>query len=172
MGTSVIVLSNDYLPIGTVDWKKAVRLICSHKAEVVSESNFRLHECMFMPTIIKLIRTINRAWKVDVNWSRKNVFIRDDYKCAYCGKDLNFSSATIDHVIPVSLGGKNTWENTVCCCRYCNLYKGDIPLERLEGMELMFKPYKPKLIPFQKKKFEMEISHRKTLFEEYKKIFG
>jgi 5-methylcytosine-specific restriction endonuclease McrA len=49
---------------------------------------------------------------------------------------------TIDHVIPKSLGGKDTWENLVCACMRCNSKKGDQSPERV-GMKLIRKPRKP-----------------------------
>ena len=63
---------------------------------------------------------------------------RDEHRCAYCGR----SAATIDHVLPRSRGGRDTWENLVACCLRCNNTKGDhTPAEM--GWELRFTPGMP-----------------------------
>jgi 5-methylcytosine-specific restriction endonuclease McrA len=49
------------------------------------------------------------------------VLRRDAHRCAYCGN----SAGTIDHVLPRSRGGKDSWENLVACCLSCNNLKGD-----------------------------------------------
>ena len=42
-------------------------------------------------------------------------------RCGYCGGH----ASTIDHVLPRSRGGRNTWPNTVAACDGCNQRKGD-----------------------------------------------
>jgi len=70
---------------------------------------------------------------------------RDGHKCAYCGRgDLPF---TIDHVIPKSKGGEDTWENLVTACLPCNNRKGNRTPEEA-SMKLRIKPYKPNHILF------------------------
>ena len=46
---------------------------------------------------------------------------RDGRRCAYC----DGPASTIDHVLPRSRGGGNTWLNTVAACGRCNQRKGD-----------------------------------------------
>lgn len=164
MGASVIVLSNEFTPIGIVDWKKAAKLIYCQKAEVLVKSEKKLHETLFLPKIIKLVKTINKIWKIEVSWSKSNVLIRDEYKCGYCGIQLSKNNATIDHIIPKSADGKNTWENTICSCKHCNKYKGDNFLEK-SGLSLRTNPYKPKMIQFLIKKLKIE--GKLNIFEEY-----
>ena len=71
--------------------------------------------------------------------TKHNIFRRDANTCQYCGskKDL-----TIDHVVPVSKGGKNTWTNMVTACHKCNNKKGDKSLEDI-GFTLKSTPRKP-----------------------------
>jgi len=77
--------------------------------------------------------------------NRKNILKRDGYKCAYCGRsDLPL---TIDHVIPRSHGGKDTWENLVAACYRCNNKKGNRTPAEAE-MPLLIKPYTPTHIMF------------------------
>ena len=96
------------------------------------------------PSIIRLSRFVRIPYK-KVVLTRKNILRRDAYKCAYCGRgDLPL---TIDHVIPKSKGGRDTWENLVCACTLCNNKKGDrTPLEA--KMDLLTKPFKPSHIMF------------------------
>ena len=53
--------------------------------------------------------------------TRRGVLRRDGHRCAYCDK----SASTIDHVLPRSRGGADSWENLVACCLRCNNVKGD-----------------------------------------------
>ncbi len=77
--------------------------------------------------------------------SRYLLHKRDGGKCAYCGEVVSVKEGTIDHVIPVSKGGKTTWDNTVWCCRKCNCKKDNKSLEE-SGMKLReeIKLYNPK----------------------------
>lgn len=48
--------------------------------------------------------------------------------CVYCGTALTAENRTIDHVIPLSLGGSNKARNKVAACITCNGLKGSKPL--------------------------------------------
>ena len=70
---------------------------------------------------------------------------RDGHKCAYCGRaDLPL---TLDHVIPRSKGGDDSWENLVAACLPCNNRKGDRTPEE-SHLKLKVKPYTPSHIMF------------------------
>jgi hypothetical protein len=56
---------------------------------------------------------------------RLAVLERDEYICQYC----KLSGYTIDHMIPISRGGKSTMDNCLCACKFCNHIKGDIPYD-------------------------------------------
>jgi|Deesub1362A_J573_1020465.scaffolds.fasta_scaffold01311_13 hypothetical protein len=58
---------------------------------------------------------------------RHAVLFRDGYRCQYCGEELVAAGkiAEVDHVIPRSRGGTDTFENLVCACRECNQRKGE-----------------------------------------------
>ncbi len=70
------------------------------------------------------------------------LFARDDYLCLYCGDELPSALLTRDHVIPVSRGGADTWENVVTACRACNHRKADSLLDEID-MELLAVPFVP-----------------------------
>ena len=44
-------------------------------------------------------------------------------KCAYCGCELDYKKATIDHKMPLAVGGTNERENLIICYFSCNHYK-------------------------------------------------
>lgn len=52
---------------------------------------------------------------------------RNGDRCAYCQITLTDDTRTLDHYIPVSLGGQNALGNLRLCCRECNVKKKDIP---------------------------------------------
>jgi 5-methylcytosine-specific restriction endonuclease McrA len=91
-----------------------------------------------MPSVIRLNRYVNAPYK-GVNLTRQNIFKRDNFECQYCGKKREL---TIDHVIPRSKGGKDTWLNLVTACKKCNAKKGEQSPEGA-GMPLVIKPTKP-----------------------------
>ena len=60
---------------------------------------------------------------------RQSIFESWEWKCAYCDKELDTKSATIDHIIPKYKGGHNVKSNMVCSCSKCNRSKGSVLLE-------------------------------------------
>ena len=60
---------------------------------------------------------------------RQSIFESWEWKCAYCGKDLDIDSATIDHILPKFKGGHNVKSNMLCSCSKCNRSKGSSLLE-------------------------------------------
>jgi hypothetical protein len=74
--------------------------------------------------------------------TNKNLFARDKHMCLYCGDFLYDCELTRDHVVPVSRGGGDNWENVVTACRTCNHFKADKLLDEI-GMRLLAVPYVP-----------------------------
>ena len=70
------------------------------------------------------------------------LFARDGSLCMYCGKEYGRHSLTRDHVVPISKGGRDTWENVVCACFHCNSRKGGRTPQQA-GMPLLAVPYRP-----------------------------
>jgi 5-methylcytosine-specific restriction endonuclease McrA len=80
-----------------------------------------------------------------VPFNKRNVIVRDEFKCAYCG--IESKSLTIDHVIPLSRGGKSNFENCVAACKGCNAKKGNkLPSEI--HMYINKKLYQPTIAEF------------------------
>lgn len=63
--------------------------------------------------------------KTTIRFSKQTVFIRDGYRCQYCEAEVNKKTATLDHVLPISHGGRTNFENTVTACSPCNSSKGN-----------------------------------------------
>lgn len=146
----ILVLNADYLPINVTSFKKAFKLVYKGKAEVVEGDGevITFQETFTKPSVIRLTSYVSVPHR-KVVMSRENVFKRDDYTCAYCGFHKNL---TIDHVIPRSRGGGNSWENLVTCCYRCNSKKGDrTPAEA--GLRLMYTPTKPNPLSFMYKSY-------------------
>lgn len=70
------------------------------------------------------------------------LFARDANLCLYCGREFGRHSLTRDHVVPVSRGGRDVWENVVCACFHCNSRKGGRTPQQA-GMPLLAVPYRP-----------------------------
>ena len=72
----------------------------------------------------------------------RTLFRRDDHRCLYCGFKLSRAELTRDHVMPVSRGGTDRWENVVAACKRCNWQKDDRTPEEAH-MPLLAVPFRP-----------------------------
>lgn len=98
-----------------------------------------------VPRIIRLVG-YDKLPAQRVKLNRRNLFARDHNRCQYCGKHFSTSELSIDHVIPRTQEGPDTWENLVCACVKCNSKKGGrTPSEA--RMKLIKKPTQPKRNP-------------------------
>ncbi len=98
-----------------------------------------------VPKIIRLV-FYDKFPKSYVKFNRKNIFARDENRCQYCGKRFPLSELSLDHVVPRSQGGGNSWTNIVCACTECNKHKGGRRPDEA-GVKLIRKPVKPKHCP-------------------------
>lgn len=140
MEAAVLVLNADLGPLHRVSLRHAIRMLCRHVAEIhESEPDIRIG-VFPMPTAVRLVRYVVTKWRYSSGpgWSRRGVMARDHGTCGYCGGHAD----TIDHVLPRSRGGKNTWVNTVAACVPCNQRKEDRTPEEA-GMRLRVKPVAP-----------------------------
>jgi 5-methylcytosine-specific restriction endonuclease McrA len=149
MKHSVLVLNQNYEAISICTVRRAFLLVFLKKAEMIDALDgeyFRSSLQEFeIPSIIRLKNYVKVPHR-KVALSRTNIFKRDGERCVYCGttKDL-----TIDHVIPRSKGGTESWENLVTACHSCNSKKGNRTPEEA-GMTMLSKPFKPSYIFFMK----------------------
>lgn len=144
-----VLLNADYSFLNVVNWKRAMCLIAKGKVQVLrhSERLIRTAEglAVRVPVVMKLVKLIRTLYINRVPFSKKNILIRDGFKCAYCGSKKG--KLTIDHIIPKSRGGKTDFENCVSSCKSCNNKKGNkIPSEA--NMYLKVKTYQPTIAEF------------------------
>lgn len=144
--SKVLLLNSENEPLRICSWKRALVLLLKGKAEC-AESIRNIEDMInidntSIPRIIRLNYEVAVPFQ-ELPFSKENIFTRDNYTCQYCGKKLNQSELTLDHVYPKSRLGPDIWENIVTCCKECNQYKADkTPKEA--GMKLMRRPYRPK----------------------------
>lgn len=75
-------------------------------------------------------------------YSRRGIYERDNFQCCFCGCFVTRKSATIDHILPVSMGGKTSWLNCSTSCLRCNNKKAARTPEQAD-MPLLQKPFRP-----------------------------
>lgn len=150
----VTVLNMDYSFLNKVKVKRALAMMRKGKVVVEKKSDKVMRsekEEVRVPVIIRMVYFVRAVYKKTVKWSKTNVKIRDKYTCVYCGTKRNIN---IDHIMPQSRGGSDTFENTVASCMHCNnVKKGDKTLFEA-GMYFTnrhFKPYTPTIAEFTQK---------------------
>lgn len=142
LNQAVLLLNQNYEPLTVCNVKRAVVLLFLQKAEMVEKNSGILHSAyqeVPIPSVIRLSRQIRVPHK-RILLNRKNLLIRDNHTCQYCGRRVQ--PLTIDHVIPKQYGGTDSWENLVVACQICNHHKGNKTPEQA-GMDLVQRPRKP-----------------------------
>lgn len=140
-----LVLNFSYEPLKVVSWERAITLWAQDKVEIVEEGDREIRSVRFtmrMPLVVRLKYYITRKHRPVVQFSRANIYQRDDYTCQYCWDRFEPHKLTFDHVIPVAQGGKRGWENVVSACEPCNRKKADRTPEQA-GMVLRRQPRRP-----------------------------
>ena len=137
-----LVLNAGFEPLAVVSFRRALVLVMNDKATVLASDGehpvFSIHDAWDRPSVIVLRRYVRIPHARRVPLTRRGVLRRDGNRCAYC----DAHATTIDHVLPRSRGGADTWENLVACCLKCNNIKGDrTPAEM--RWELLFTPKAP-----------------------------
>jgi len=120
-----LVLNAGYEPLAVVSFKRALVLVMNEKATVIAADAehpvWGSHGVWDRPSVIILRRYVRIPSGRSIPVSRRGVLRRDNSRCGYCAG----SATTIDHIMPRSRGGKDSWENLVACCLKCNNLKGD-----------------------------------------------
>ncbi|HMM40876.1 MAG TPA: HNH endonuclease [Thermomicrobiales bacterium] len=139
----VLVLNQNYEPLNVCNMRRAIGLILHQKAEVLDVYQIPIvtaTRTIDAPSVIRLSHLIRRPHP-RVKLTRREIFIRDNYTCQYCG--THSGDLTIDHIVPRSRGGAHSWENLVSACRPCNHRKGGKLLNDSK-MRLNRQPFEPK----------------------------
>lgn len=172
--SKVLVLNRLYMAVRVISAKRAFVMLAKDLAEVISVENGRYinydfsswqeisqlqHEFehdrhdwvrtvrfdIAVPRIVRLLG-YDRLPREDVKLNRRNLFARDRNQCQYCGKHFPTSDLSIDHVLPRTQGGGESWENLVCACIWCNAKKGGRTPEQA-SMKLIRPSKRPKRNP-------------------------
>ncbi|MGA8015939.1 MAG: HNH endonuclease [Candidatus Dormiibacterota bacterium] len=143
---AVLLLNASLQPLNVISHRRLVVLLSKDRVAFVDEEaevramaalqGRRLPEDVL---IVRLLRNIHVPRRV-LRPNRRNLLLRDDSTCQYCGVILVPADLTVDHVVPVSRGGSpDSWENVVIACKRCNWRKADrLPGE--VGMHLLRPP--------------------------------
>ena len=153
-----LLLNADMTPLRIISWQRAI--VWSMKYE--NDSSYGIEILDYykdkhihgpngkrfpVPSVARTIRYFNLYGR-KINFSRHNLFIRDNFTCQYCGQKCSNAQLTYDHIIPKSRYAQNrkastNWHNIVTACRPCNHKKGNkTPNEA--GMALLQSPVEPK----------------------------
>lgn len=143
--SQVEVLNASYMPLSPTTLARAVHMISEGEAVVeksdpnklVRSQNFEIEH----PISIRLLayRKIPIVY-AEAHWSREGVLERDNYTCAYCGDYFSDrSKLNVDHIVPQSQNGPDSWMNTICSCIQCNSTKRDRTPEEA-NMPLLYDP--------------------------------
>ena len=129
-----------YYPLSLWNWQDAIRASISNRVNIIAEYDEVVRSPSVeikIPSVVVLKQYI-RPTSASA-FTRFNLFLRDEFKCQYCGSK---GDMTFDHIVPRSKGGRTTWENVVASCQKCNLRKGSKSIKNA-GLSLRQKPIKP-----------------------------
>lgn len=144
----VLVLNQDFTFLGICSWQEAICSTYCGKAIVEEEFDDEVHSAsltMKIPAVIRLKKYVKIIYEeiTRCSFTKRNVHLRDNFVCQYCGQKFEQRNLTIDHVLPESRGGATNWENCVSCCSSCNSIKDDCTPQEA-GLKLIRIPSKPR----------------------------
>ncbi len=148
-----LALNASFEPLTIVPARRAVRLVLDRKAEILEVDDGRSfrseREDVPFPVVIRLVRYVHVPRRFRRQVTNTFLFARDEYTCQYCGahrRELRGRQfLTRDHVLPVSRGGENSWDNVVTACSPCNNRKGN-SLPEEAGLSLRDVPREPNYV--------------------------
>jgi len=138
MRKPVLQLNASYEAIRIVSAKRALTLITKGKALVELPTKIQVYPGIYLPSVIRLRTYRHIPIRLQVV-TIKNLYLRDGNRCQYCGQQFKGDVLTLDHVVPKSRGGKQSWDNLVTSCAPCNRRKDDRTPEEA-GMKLLHRP--------------------------------
>lgn len=101
-----------------------------------------IHGPARLPSVVIASRYNKVKYKTVQFPTKQNIFKRDKYTCGYTGRKLQKHELSVDHILPVSRGGPNTWENLITCAKEVNTFKDNRTPQEC-GLKLLWKPEKP-----------------------------
>jgi hypothetical protein len=140
-----LLLNDNFQILAFITERRAVKLILKGKAEIIN--NWQGRKICYGNGFINHPATIRMKYHIvmkatKLTFSRRLVLRRDQYTCCYCNTKYHQSNLTIDHVVPKSAGGANSFVNCVTACLNCNRRKSNRTPEQA-GMTLQITPRTP-----------------------------
>lgn len=167
--SDVLVLNADaqpisYLPLSAVQWKEAITYLWLDKCDVlewyddwiVRSSTWETR----VPAVI-MLKEFQKRRRMP-RFSKTNLYLRDLYTCQYCSTQFPRRLLTLDHVRPISMGGKTSWDNIVAACGPCNTRKGN-----KMNMRPVKAPYQPDYYELVNKRKQLDIDVRHDSWHNY-----
>ncbi|MFQ5743268.1 MAG: HNH endonuclease [Acidobacteriota bacterium] len=140
-GGRVRALDDDYASHDWDGWIDLSEMAEPSTHELVHSISVRVR----VPRVVQLL-IYDRIPRPTIKFTRSNIYLRDRYRCQYCGRRGRAGELNIDHLIPRSRGGTSNWENVVVACVACNRRKGNHLPEEV-GMFPMRSPHRPRWHP-------------------------
>lgn len=162
LSSKVLILNKNWFAFKVRNVKDAIKLVSRERAVFVDGDNYCVYNWeewlklvpeddepgiettgnrVKVPKVVVLTvygKIPNKAPKK----TKKNIFIRDNYRCQYTGEEVSMKNADLDHIVPSSRGGSNDWDNLVVCSKTINRKKRNRTPEEA-GLKLIRKPRKP-----------------------------
>ncbi|MEZ6036845.1 MAG: HNH endonuclease [Planctomycetota bacterium] len=164
---ATLVLNRSWRPVHVTTVRRALCMVFREAARIVcpeSMATFAFDEWLEQPLPpgrhalrspsvainvpeVVLLRHYDRIPCHEAPFTRRNLFLRDDFTCQYCGIRAPNDRLSVDHVLPRSRGGTTSWENCVLACIHCNARKADRTLKEA-GLRLLRPPVRPRWTPY------------------------
>lgn len=162
----VLVLNKSWNAIDVKPVREAIGNVCTENAEFIDPEDFQSYTWeewaelavrdgepyittgrrkVRVPDVI-VLKHYEKIHSRAMVFNRRNLFLRDQNTCQYCGKRFKSSECSIDHVVPQCQGGPSTWDNCVLACVTCNVRKGG-RTPKQANMKLIRVPVKPRWSP-------------------------
>ncbi|HEX5054600.1 MAG TPA: HNH endonuclease [Planctomycetota bacterium] len=164
---ATLVLNRSWRPVHVTTVRRALCMVFREAARIVSPetlSTYTFAEWAAQPSAVEtltirsprirlaapeviLLVQYDRVPCHEAPFTRRNLFLRDEFTCQYCGRKCTTDHISVDHVLPRSRGGSTSWENCVLACVGCNARKADRTLKE-SGLRLLRQPIRPRWTPY------------------------
>ena len=164
---SALVLNRSWMPVHVTSVRRVLCMVVRDVARVVAPDTLAVYafqewirlldpptrHFVRSPSVripipeVVVLRGYDRVPCHEAPFTRRNLFLRDDFTCQYCGRRASAERLSIDHVTPRSRGGRTSWENCVLACVSCNARKADRSLKET-GLRLLRQPTRPRWTPY------------------------
>jgi 5-methylcytosine-specific restriction endonuclease McrA len=164
---ATLVLNRSWRPVHVTTVRRALCMVFRDAARIVCPdtlATFNFEEWLVQPVgdnlpairspsvrlgvpEVILLQHYDRVPCHEAPFTRRNLFLRDDFTCQYCGRRCTTDHLSVDHVVPRSRGGSTSWENCVLACVACNARKADRSLKD-SGLRLLRTPVQPRWTPY------------------------